>query len=319
MILDTEKMLKNCQKGQWSVDDFDWTKTPEVVLSKEDEMRFCQYYMDMSFIERIAGDLFLSLSKRLDDPTLIAIYESFVIDEQRHSQAAARLMDYFDVHNYKVYTPNKAMLKFIPAFSSLIKTVNPAFANSMMMQGELVLDIALLRGINEAIDDPMSKAVVEKINQDESRHLAMDFFMTEYCSNHQLRTVEKAKLNLSHPALKLLLASPGFANEVFLRPMKRVDPSNKQMEMVVKRVRRVYAKPEVQDNPAVRQMNSVFDFLEGPIGSRVGPIAEKLLSRATNLDFSFVYAASNKNLNLGGDEWKGSNSAIDMADKVVAH
>ncbi len=318
MILDTEKMLENCKRGQWSVDDFDWSKKTELKLSKEDEMRFCQYYMDMSYIERIAGDLFLSLSKRLEDPTLVAIYETFVVDELRHSHAAAKLMDYFDVNHYKVYTPNKSMLKFIPAFSDLVKTVNPAFANSMMMAGELVLDIALLRGINEAIDDPMSKAVVEKINQDESRHLAMDFYMTEYCSKHKLKTLEKAKLNLKHPAIRLMLASPGFANEVFLRPMKRVDPSNKQMEMVAKRIRRVYAKPEVQDNPAVQQNNAVFEFFEGPIGSKVGPVAEKLLSRATNLDFSFVYAASSKNLNLKGNEWEGTNSAIDMADKVVS-
>ena len=62
MILDTEKMLENCKRGQWSVDDFDWSKKTELKLSKEDEMRFCQYYMDMSYIERIAGDLFLSLS-----------------------------------------------------------------------------------------------------------------------------------------------------------------------------------------------------------------------------------------------------------------
>jgi len=319
MILDTEKMLKNCQKGQWSVDDFDWTQTPTVKLSKEDEMRFCQYYMDMSFIERIAGDLFLSLSKRLEDPTLIAIYETFVVDELRHSHAAAKLMDYFDVHHYKVYTPNKSMLNFIPAFSDLVKTVNPAFANSMMTAGELVLDIALLRGINEAIDDPLSKAVVEKINQDESRHLAMDFYMTEYCSENNMKTVEKAKLNFQHPMLRLLRASPGFANEVFLRPMQRVDPNNKQMEAVAKRLRRIYLKPEVQNNPAAKQMNAIFDWMEGPVGSKVGPVLEKTLSRTTRLDFSWVYAGSLKNLKMEKDEWAGSTTAVEMADKVVNH
>ena len=142
--------------------------------------------MNMSFIERIAGDLFLTLSKRLDDPVLKEIYQWCYTDELRHSAASAKLVDYFDVNQYKVYTPNQAMLRFIPHFSTAIKRLNPALANSFIMGGELILDIALLRGINEYVDDPLSRAVVEKINQDESRHLAMDFYMAEYCSDNNM-------------------------------------------------------------------------------------------------------------------------------------
>lgn len=318
MILEPEKMLKRCIDGQWNVDDFDWSKTPEVVLSKEDEMRICQYYMDMSFIERMAGDLFLGLSKRLDDPTLVAIYETFVKDELRHSHAAAKLMDYFDVHNYKVYTPNKAMLKFIPHFSKAVQTMNPAWANGAILAGELFLDIALLRGINGFVEDPMSVAVIEKVNQDESRHLAMDFYMTEYCSSHNMKRGAKSAFSLNNPQLGMLMNAPGFAAEVFLKPMKLVDPSNKQPEMVMKRLRRINMRPEVQRNPAVKQFNMVAEFLEGPIGSRVGPIVEKIISKTTGFDFSFVYAASSKNVGNDSSDLTSKVTAIDMANSIVA-
>ena len=71
--------------------------------------------------------------------------------------------------------------------------MNPAMANAFIMAGELILDVALLRGINKYANDPMSRAVVEKINQDESRHLAMDFFMAEYCSANNMSVKKYAK------------------------------------------------------------------------------------------------------------------------------
>ena len=100
MSVDPIKMLERCKQGQWNVDDFDWSGKTQLTLSKKEEMNLCQLYMDMSYIERIAGDLFLTLSKRLDDPVLKEIYQWCYTDEVRHSQAAAKLMDYFDVHQY---------------------------------------------------------------------------------------------------------------------------------------------------------------------------------------------------------------------------
>lgn len=189
-----DKMLDRCKAGQWSVNDFDWSNRPQMTFSREDEIRICQLYLDMSYIERIAGNLFFSLSKRLDDPVLKEIYQWCYTDELRHSYAAAKLMDYFDVHQYKVYTLNASMLKCIPYFSRTIETLNPALANSFILAGELILDIALLRGINQYVDDPLSRAVVEKINQDESRHLVMDFYMTEYCSLNNLKPGKKKEV-----------------------------------------------------------------------------------------------------------------------------
>lgn len=320
MSLDLEKMLERCKQGQWSVDDFDWTETPRVQLDKVQEMRICQLYMDMSYIERIAGSLFLALSDRMDDPLLKEIYHYCFLDEVRHSQAAAKLMDYFDVHHYKVYTPNPYMLRFIPYFTHAVKTLNPALANAFILGGELILDIALLRGINDYVDDPMSQAVVEKINSDESRHLAMDFFMAEYCSEHNMSIkTGKTKKGLLNPDLRGIMAwGPPFFNDVFFRPMAILDPTNKQMESVVRRLRRFNMRPELQKNPTVKDFNEMADFFETSMGAKVGWALRRGVKVTTGIDFDFVMAAAKDRIGVNRGDYDPKSSATALAAEIMA-
>src|SRR6185369_14771376 len=139
------------------------------------------------------------------------------------SHAAARLADHFDVNHYQVYTPSLPMLRFIPYFTSAIDSLHPAFATSFILTGELILDMALLRALNVYIDDPLSRAVVEKINQDESRHLAIDMHMTEYFASAGRAGNVNPWLDRNWWAV--LTWAPGFFAEVFFRPMQRFDPS----------------------------------------------------------------------------------------------
>ena len=289
MSVNLEKMLERCLREQWRVDDFDWMGTP-VALSPEREREICAYYVNMSYIERLAGALFLALAKRADDPTLAAIFETFHTDELRHSHAAARLADYFDVHHYQVYTPNIPMLRFIPAFVALIDSVGPAYANNLILGGELILDIALLRGLNAYVDDPLSRAVVEKINQDESRHIAMDMHMTEYFA----ATGRGGDANpwLDRNWWGVLAWAPGFFAEVFFRPMQRFDPSQAQMRDVMRRIRRFYDRASVAANPAVREFQGLVAFLETWAGALLGGAVAALVHRLFGIDFDFVRAGS---------------------------
>jgi hypothetical protein len=298
MSVNLEKMLERCRREQWSVDDFDWTRPP-IALSPEREREICAYYVNMSYIERLAGALFLALAKRVDDPTLAAIFETFHTDELRHSHAAARLADYFDVHHHQVYTPNLAMLRFIPAFVNLIDSVGLAYANNLILGGELILDVALLRGLNAYVDDPVSRAVVEKINLDESRHLAVDMHMTEYFA-------ADGRGGGANPWLDrnwwgVLTWAPGFFSEVFFRPMQRFDPSSAQMRDVMRRIRRFYDRASVAANPAVREFHGMVAFLESWAGSLLGGAVVELSRRLFDIDFDFVRAASTANL-YGPDE-----------------
>ena len=299
MSIDTEKVLERCKQGQWDVNDFDWSQKTQLELSKEDEMRLCQLYTDMSYIERIAGDLFLTLSDRLDDPVLKEIYDWCYTDEIRHSHATAKLADHFDVNHYKVYTPNQAMLKFIPYFSDAIRTLNPALANAFIMAGELILDIGLLRSINQYVDDPLARSVVEKINQDESRHLAMDFYMAQHCSDHNMavkpdedKEFKKRHFFTDKNIRGILRFGPPFFNEVFFRPMQFLDPSQSQMRKAVKQLRRFYLRDELKDNPTTASFNQTAEFLDSRRGSKVGWGLQRLIESSTGVDFSFVSAGS---------------------------
>ncbi len=176
--MDLQRMLDRCHRGQWNVDDFDFTVKP-IALSRFDEMEICQAFTNLIYVERIAGLTFLELSKKVPDPTLKGIYESFYVDEVRHSVAVAKLADYFNVHNYKIYTPDERLTMLVRYITRTIQEINPAFASAMVTIGELVLDVALLRAVNDYVEDPLSRAVIEKINQDESRHIAMDFYLME--------------------------------------------------------------------------------------------------------------------------------------------
>lgn len=298
MKLNPEKLLDRCYKGQWSVDDFDWNRTPEVQLSKEKEIQVCTYYLNMSYIERMAGALFLALSKRMNDPTLKAIYESFYVDELRHSHAAAKLMDYFDVHHYKVYTPSPGMLKFVPYFKKAVETLNPAIANHFVLGGELILDIALLRSLNDYVNDPFSRAVIDKVNSDESRHIAMDFYMTEYCSTHDMSKVEGSTFLDNLNLLGLVRYGPEFFRDVFFIPMKSMDPEQKQLKDVTKRLRRFYLRDEVQDNPVVKNFNYTSDMVETKAGKLVLNMVETMFDKFVGIDISFIRAGFRSNLAL---------------------
>ncbi len=176
--MDLQRMAEKCRKGQWRIEDFDFSGKP-IPMSKFDEMEAVQSFTNLIYIERIAALTFLELSKKVTDPALREIFESFYVDEVRHADAMFRLANYFNVHNYRIYSPDPQLSVFCQTITKTIQKINPAFASAMVTLGELVLDVALLRAVNDYIEDPLSRAVIEKVNQDESRHIAMDFYLTE--------------------------------------------------------------------------------------------------------------------------------------------
>src|SRR5262249_9225450 len=95
------RMLDKCRRDQWRVGDIDWSLPPRP-MSKEDEIIIVQLFTDMAGIERLSGALFVEQTRRAKDPVLKEIFETFVVDEVRHSHAAQMLADHYDVHHYKI-------------------------------------------------------------------------------------------------------------------------------------------------------------------------------------------------------------------------
>src|SRR6185369_14369775 len=109
--MDLARMLRKCIADQWKVEDLDWSRTPRE-LPREHEEAVVQYFTNMAGIERLAGELFREQRDRAEDETLRRIFDSFVVDELRHADAAERLARHYDRHHYRAYEMDPTLVHF---------------------------------------------------------------------------------------------------------------------------------------------------------------------------------------------------------------
>ncbi len=284
-------MLERCRRDQWSVHDIDLSRPPRA-LSEEDEIAVCQLFTDMAVIERLAGALFREQSRRVDDPVLHDIFETFVVDEIRHAQMAQLLADHYDRRRLRVYRPSPALTRFFDHFVTAVTGLDDDVANTYITAGELILDIALLRSLNDYVADEASDQAMRLINRDESRHIAIDYHMVGYYSSpawaeRRARRPHKTPRDHARSAwtfASMLYFGQPFFRDVFFRPMERIDPSGTRMREAFKRLQLLGAKPAVMNTwfgtfarvlqdgynhpvvgralgPAIRRVAGIGDFL----------------------------------------------------------
>lgn len=286
--MDLVRMLEKCRRDQWSVEQLDWTQKPRA-LSRDDEIAVVQYFTNMAGIEKLAAALFREQGLKTSDPTLKAIFESFVVDEERHSDAALRLARHYDVHAYRTYVTNPALVRFTPHFVNAVRFLSAEVANTYITTGELVLDVALLRSLDDFVNDGMSRAAMELINRDESRHIAIDFFMTEYYASaayqrdtaHEPSKPLATRLRAWWALLMMFYFAGPFFREVFFRPMDLIDPTGRRLIEAFKRIQLVGIKPEI----ARRPFNRFLHFLQAVHRNRfTGPFLSKVAARVVGLE-----------------------------------
>jgi hypothetical protein len=266
-------MLDRCREQQWQPSDLHWDQKPRP-MPPDDEKAIVQLFTDMAGIERLAGALFVEQEKRAVDPTLKAIFRTFVKDEVRHAQVAQMLADFYDVHHLTVYRQNEHLARFTPAFVDAVRHLSDDVANAYITVGELILDIALLRSINDYVHDPMSDQAMRLINRDESRHIAIDYYMVEHYTSddYEAKLAARPRAPLGERlrgaqamAVMLYLGKP-FFHDVFFAPMDRVDPSGRRLREAFKRVQMVSAKPGVSRRPFGAFMIAVRDIYNTRLG-----------------------------------------------------
>ncbi len=281
--MDLERMLEKCIRDQWSIDDLDWS-IPPPQLPRDKEEAVVQAFADMAGIEVLAGALFELQRKKTTDPLLAKIFATFVADEKRHAAVAARLAQHYNVHHYRLYTESPALTKFRPHFLKLVENTHPEIANAYVTSGELILDVALLRSIDDYVADEMSHRAMHLINRDESRHIAVDFHMTEhYCSPEYLAeikrrpkiTVRQAVTSLRTLGQMMWHAKP-FLQQVFLAPMDRTDPEGRRVQAAFKRIQLLMRRPSVSATPFSKMMITVQSAYNHPV---LGKLLGRLLLR----------------------------------------
>jgi hypothetical protein len=273
--MDLERMLRMCREGQWKVGDLDFSQRPRPMLP-DDEMSVVQYFTDMAQIERLAGALFVEQERRVTDPVLKQIFATFVVDEMRHSHVAQMLADHYDVRRLKVYRPSTSLERFFPAFIDAIRHLSDDVANAYITSGELVLDIALLRSIDDFVADPLSAQAMELINRDESRHIAIDYHMVGYYASEEYRARKRDTPRKG--ALEQIAGARAFAamtrwgrpffRDVFFAPMLRVDPSGVRLREAFKRMQLLGAKPGVGELPLTKFWNTMIELFNHPLAGK---------------------------------------------------
>jgi hypothetical protein len=286
--MDLERMLRKCREGQWSIGQLDFSQRPRP-MSEDDEMAVVQYFTDMVQIERLAGALFVEQHRRATDPLLKEIFETFIVDEMRHAHAAQMLADHYDVRHLKVYRTSDSLSRFFPHFVDAIRYLADDVANIYITTGELVLDVALLRSIDDFVDDPLSAQAMTLINRDESRHIAMDYYMVGRFSSPEYREKKRA---LPQPTLAQRTAGARafaamvyygrpFFRDVFFAPMDRADPSGVRMREAFKRMQLLGAKPGVGVLPLVKFWNTMLAVYNHP---RAGGVTKRAVSRVVGAE-----------------------------------
>jgi hypothetical protein len=274
--MDLARMLENCRRDQWRVGDVDWSAPPRA-MSAEDEATIVQLFTDMAGIERLAGALFVEQTRRVTDPVLKAIFETFVTDEMRHSHAAQMLADHYDVHHLRIYRQNESLTRFFPHFVDAIRYLSDDVANVYITMGELILDVALLRSINDYVRDDLSDQVMELINRDESRHIAVDYYMIEHYGTRayaeELAARPKKSWDQEARAwwafANVIVHSRPFNQDVFFRPMDVVDPTGRRLMEAFKRFQLLRYKPRVVERPFGKFMQVMQDTYNHPLWGRV--------------------------------------------------
>jgi hypothetical protein len=283
MELDLDRMLESCRRDQWSVGDLDWSREPRR-MSRDDEIAIVQLFTDMSGIERLAGALFREQERRVSDPRLKAIFASFVKDEVRHAHAAQMLADFYDVHHYREYRQSPSLATFAPIFVDAVRHLSDDVANAYIITGELILDIALLRSIDDFVDDEMSHEAMHLINRDESRHIAIDYHMSEYYASEDYEEKLKARpektpeerARAAYTFVAMLYHAQPFIRDVFFSPMERLDPKGRRIREAFKRMQILGMRHEEVKRPFTRFLRALQILFNHPIA---GPLVGDVVGR----------------------------------------
>ncbi|MDB4935140.1 MAG: hypothetical protein JWP87_2112 [Labilithrix sp.] len=298
--MDLQRMLRMCHDAQWRVGDLDWSQTPRA-MSADDEAHVVQYFTDMAQIERLAGALFVEQQRRVADPTLKEIYASFVLDEMRHSHVAQMLADHYDVHRLHTYRPSPSLERFFPHFVDAIRHLADDVANAYITSGELILDIALLRSIDDFVADPLSAQAMELINRDESRHIAVDYHMVGYYASDAYKSARtKTKTSVREQAVAartfaaMTLWGRPFFRDVFFGPMDRIDPTGERLREAFKRMQLLGTRPGLEALPLVKFWSSMMMLYNQPWMGRRG---KEAIARVVGAEPRFMqYLATDEEL-----------------------
>ncbi len=176
MTIDMEAMLAKIKDRQWALADIDWEAPGADTIRPEFRPKLKAFMAHLCWIENIGARGLAPPAQKNPHPTIAEIYRYFHAEEQRHANAELALMKRWGMLDEgELPKPNvniRLAIEWLDTYSdgmplSVLGTVIPML--------EVALDGALLKFLLDSVEDPVCHQVFEKINNDESRHIAVDF------------------------------------------------------------------------------------------------------------------------------------------------
>lgn len=180
--LDLDRMLSNVRDGQWSVDDLDWDRPLQGAdaLSARERKEAGMALLFTAGLERQAAKIFRLCGKYVDDPRAKQIYELFYEDEMRHAEAEIRLARRFGAQWSDLPLAARWMFRTLRKnFETGPDRGVHELSSATIVLFELALDSILIPALKSLADDPLTAEVFRRIDIDESRHLAMDYWLLD--------------------------------------------------------------------------------------------------------------------------------------------
>ncbi|CAN3127555.1 ferritin-like domain-containing protein [Mycobacterium sp. smrl_JER01] len=195
MAIDMDVMLAKIKDRQWALADIDWDAPGAEKITDEQRPKLKAFMADLCWIENIGARGFAALAKKAPTPTIAEIYRYFHAEEQRHANAELALMKRWGMLDdgaagdgrVEMPEPNVNIRLAMDWLDTYADNMSLSILGTVIPMLEVALDGALLKFLLEEVDDPVCHQVFEKINNDESRHIAVDFEVLNMIGHADLR------------------------------------------------------------------------------------------------------------------------------------
>jgi hypothetical protein len=258
MDLDLDRMLAAVREGQWSVDDIDWS--PPLAggdrLSPGEKRECGLALVFTARLERQAARIFALTAEYVDDPRAREIYRWFAVDERRHADAEVRLAARYGITEHDLPRILDWSMRVLEQnFDEPDRGVHELSSASIILF-ELALDTLLVPSLKDLTDDPLQAQVFRRIDLDESRHLAMDYWLLDQKGANPAALPPPRRPTLRdrfrlYKTLAAILAA--FGTTTITMPVLRRSAERGRMERYLSRVAAIPRKaPHALDVPGYR-------------------------------------------------------------------
>lgn len=183
--LNLDRMLRAISEGQWSADELDWSAPIQGLeaMSATDRQCLAHCLLFVSGLERLGSEAFRITAEQETDARAKAIFQLIALDEDRHADVEVRIAERL---GYAKDSLPRVVRCFFRIAKHDLATTSPHTRrlvheniSTQIVLFELGLDSFFTPLLKEHLRDPLHDEVVRRIELDESRHLAMDYWLLE--------------------------------------------------------------------------------------------------------------------------------------------